>query len=245
MRNSLLESFAPQIAALPERTTYTQEELLKPQFLLGKENQLRVYYAPFDAVNRAARIAIVGITPGWQQMEIAFRVARRELIHGSPAEEASRCAKFAASFAGSMRRNLIAMLDELQVPRCLNIQSTADLFASNHSLVHAASAFRYPVFKERQNYIGQNPSALGSTLLMGYARDCLVQELQQLDRALVVPLGKAVSAILRILTSEGRMRPIPCLWGFPHPSGANGHRKVEFAANEAQMRNTVAQLFAR
>jgi len=37
MRNSLLESFAPQIGALPERTTYTQEELLKPQFLLGKK----------------------------------------------------------------------------------------------------------------------------------------------------------------------------------------------------------------
>jgi len=34
----LLESFAPQIAALPERAIYTQEELLKPQFLLGKEN---------------------------------------------------------------------------------------------------------------------------------------------------------------------------------------------------------------
>jgi hypothetical protein len=231
MRNSLLQSFAPQIAALPERTTYTQEELLKPQFLLGKQNQLRVYYAPFDAVNRSARIAIVGIIPGWQQMEIAFRVARRELTYGSSAEEASRCAKIAASFAGSMRRNLIAMLDEL--------------FASNHSLVHTTSAFRYPVFKERQNYTGQNPSALGSTLLMGYARDCLVEELQQLDRALVVPLGKAVSAILRILTSEGRMRPLPCLWGFPHPSGANGHRKVEFAANKARLRKTVAQLFAR
>jgi hypothetical protein len=34
---TLLESFAPQIGALPERTTYTQEELLKPQFLLGKK----------------------------------------------------------------------------------------------------------------------------------------------------------------------------------------------------------------
>jgi hypothetical protein len=178
-------------------------------------------------------------------MEIAFRVARRELIHGSSAEEASRCAKIAASFAGSMRPNLIAMLDELQVAQCLNIRSTADLFASNHSLVHTTSAFRYPVFKQRQNYTGQNPSALGSTLLMSYARDCLVDELQQLDRALVVPLGKAVSAILRIFTSEGRMRPLPCLWGFPHPSGANGHRKVEFAANEAQMRKAVAQLFAR
>jgi hypothetical protein len=177
-------------------------------------------------------------------MEIAFRVARRELIHGSSAEEASRCAKIAASFAGSMRTNLIAMLDELQVPRCLSIRSTVDLRIESLVSAHH-SAFRYPVFKERQNYTGQNPLALGSTLLMGYARDCLVGELQQLDRALVVPLGKAVSAILRILTSEGRLRTLPCLWGFPHPSGVNGHRKVEFAANEAQMRKTVAQLFAR
>jgi hypothetical protein len=100
MKNSLLNSFAPMIAALPERATYTSEDLLKPQFLLGTEHQLSVYYAPFDAVNPLARIAVVGITPGGQQMEIAFRVARRELLNGSSADDASRYAKMAASFAG-------------------------------------------------------------------------------------------------------------------------------------------------
>jgi hypothetical protein len=88
-----------------------------------------------------------------------------------------------------MRRNLIAMLDELQVPRLLNVRSIEDLFAADHSLLHTTSAFRYPVFKEQKNYTGGNPSELGSALLMGYARESLVEESRQLDRALVGPFG--------------------------------------------------------
>ena len=31
------------------------------------------------------------------------------------------------------------------------------------------------------------------------------------------------------ITSEGGVRLIPCLWGFTHPSGANGHRRSAHA----------------
>ncbi len=34
-----------------------------------------MYYAAFDHVNEDAKVAVVGITPGWNQMEIAHRAA--------------------------------------------------------------------------------------------------------------------------------------------------------------------------
>ena len=60
---------------------------------------------------------------------------------------------------------------------------------------------------------------------------------------MIVPLGKTVSSVLRVLSDEGLIPPSPCLFGFPHPSGANGHRRTEFAANERQMREDVAAAF--
>jgi hypothetical protein len=108
--------------------------LQTPDFLLSTEGRLSVYYAPFDAVNVSAKVAIIGITPGWQQMEVAFRVSRRELLKGATPEQASWCAKMEASFAGAMRRNLVAMLDQLGLARRLNIHATADLFGTAHGL---------------------------------------------------------------------------------------------------------------
>ena len=68
---------------------FAPAQLLTAEFLLDTEGALRVYYAPFDVVNVSARVCIVGITPGWQQMEIAFRVSRRELLRGATPEQAS------------------------------------------------------------------------------------------------------------------------------------------------------------
>jgi hypothetical protein len=34
---------------------------------------------------------------------------------------------------------------------------------------------------------------------------------------------------------------VRCLFGFPHPSGANGHRAAHFAQNEPALRRDLAQ----
>ncbi|MDQ3519975.1 MAG: hypothetical protein M3466_16435, partial [Gemmatimonadota bacterium] len=165
-----IESFAPAIRALPELpegAQYTPADLMVPQFQIAAERHLRMYYVPFGTINSDARVAIVGITPGWTQMEIAYRVVRKELIAGTAAEEACRRAKFEASFAGSMRTNLISMLDLLGLPALLGLTSSADLFDSAPYLVHTTSAIRYPVFNGDRNYTGSNPHPLKSPLLMG------------------------------------------------------------------------------
>ena len=42
--------------------------------MVNKEGNIKIYYAPFDYINSKAKIMIVGITPGLQQMLQSFEV---------------------------------------------------------------------------------------------------------------------------------------------------------------------------
>jgi hypothetical protein len=93
--------FRDAIRDLPARIDRTL--LLSDTFRLFSDQQLSIFYAPFDRVNTRARLAIVGVTPGWTQMEIGYRTARQGLLEGAEDDEILANAKRAASFAGSMR----------------------------------------------------------------------------------------------------------------------------------------------
>ena len=99
-----------KIVALPLRekmnSCYERSELVNDQFLLFQDGPLSAYYVPFNDMNPKARVAIVGLTPGWTQMEIAFRTAREGLAEGVDGEVLFRRISMASSFAGTMRKNL-------------------------------------------------------------------------------------------------------------------------------------------
>ena len=231
----LLGRFAPLIRSLPARAPLERGDLLVPGFRLHQDGALAVYYAPFDHVNERARVVVVGITPGWAQMEISFRQARTDLLGGRPLPEVAERAKYAASFAGSMRTNLVAMLDGIGVPGALGIESTAILFGAHRALLHPTSVVRYPVFVGGANYTGHKPRLLVHPLLRDYAFGPFAGELRRTGDALVVPLGRAVSEVLAALSDNGVLQAERCLLGFPHPSGANGHRLREYTATRDDM----------
>lgn len=235
-----MDKFAALIRALPERSLYTRSELITPQFKLAEEKQLSMYYAPFDSINVAAKLALIGVTPGWTQMEISYRIARRSLLAGRSLQAAYQEAKSEASFGGSMRSILVRMLDDLEVPKLLRLNSSNELFGTAGEQLHTTSAIRYPVFVNEQNYTGSAPVIMSSPLLMDYARRVLADELSQLSEAVFVPLGRAVESLLTILESEQRIPAGRILHGFPHPSGANGHRVRQFAANRESLRMRLA-----
>ncbi|MDF1665313.1 MAG: hypothetical protein P1V97_26365, partial [Planctomycetota bacterium] len=54
-----------------------------------------------------------------------------------------------------------------------------------------------------------------------------------------VPLGKAASELVKHAAKVGNLNSDHCLFGFPHPSGANGHRKSQFAKKRAELSDTV------
>ena len=159
------EDYRDFLSSLPARDEYDPGDLLVPDLLIAEEGPLRMFYAPFDWVNESARLIIMGITPGWTQMELACRAAREALSQGRTTDEVCRVAKQQASFAGSMRANLLKMLDALGVPKLLRIESSAALFGGVALLLHTGSVVRYPVFVESRNYTGSNPKPLGQTHL--------------------------------------------------------------------------------
>ena len=65
------------------------------------------------------------------------------------------------------------------------------------------------------------------------------KEIGILSDALIIPLGKSVEEILKILISENVITEEQCLLGFPHPSGANGHRRKQFALNKRQLQEKI------
>jgi hypothetical protein len=226
----LPDSLTAFILALPDRREYTREDLLVPALKLAEDlhDGLTVYDAPVGWINREARMALIGVTPGFTQMQIVYRAVRTHLLAGASEEDACRLAKYEASFGGAMRGNLVHMLDQLGVCELLGIASAADLFGSASHLLHTTSAVRYPTFLGDQNYTGSRPPLVRSAFLMRYAREVLAPELSQLQVAAFLPLGRSVAAVLEILETERRIPEGRTLYGFPHPSGANGHRARQF-----------------
>ena len=227
------------------------------ELFLFDDGQLSVIYAPLDVVNRRARLVLAGLTPSWKQARAAY-AAHSELLAdqreaaGSNATPASADdaetgleIQRRAAFAGTMRQNLVAMLDELGVQRCLGIESTQSLFAAHAHLVHCTSVLRYPVFKAGKNYSGQHPKPLAHPFLRAMLERVCAAELAGVDDALIVPLGKAAEESLEHLTALGQLRGDRVLRGFPHPSASNAHRKVEFARAKAGLEWQVHSWFER
>ncbi|WP_254848902.1 uracil-DNA glycosylase family protein [Paenibacillus odorifer] len=206
------------------------------KLLMERNGKVEMYYAPHNEyINPSAKVIIIGLTPGFTQMGIAIQEAIISLEAGLSDEEVCRTAKEAARFAGSMRNTLIHMLDTLKLHQHLNLTSCEELFQQQQTILHTSSLLHFPVFVDKKNYSGAQPKLLSNSFLRAQALSSLREELNILSRALIIPLGKTVESILQLLVSAGELDKQRCLWGFPHPSGANGHRYKQFASQQEQM----------
>lgn len=240
---SSYDRFKDKISALPSVKKLKPKHLLNTAFRIQRAGDLEIYYAPVDCINRQAEIALVGITPGWHQMEIAFRTAREDVLKGLGRVAVCKRAKRAAAFSGTMRKNLLEMLDGIGISKTMRIESSGELFAHAHKRVHSTSVLRYPVFVGGKNYTGHRPPVLSHTLLKRYVDEDFCVEIDMVPKAFIIPLGKAVSTVLEYLVDRGRISGDRCCLGFPHPSGANGHRKSQFEAQRREMEKKVRRWF--
>lgn len=241
---SFLNKYIDKISNLPEGKL-RKEDILNSNFFIEEENKLKVYYAPHNEyINKTAKILIVGICPGWTQTEIAFRNVKESLNNNLNTENILKNCKNAARFAGSMRNNLINMLDELLISEYLNLESAKELFDYDCSLLHTTSLIPYPVFINEKNYTGHTPEIIESQLLMKYVKEHFYQELNQLEnKPLIIPLGKSVEEVLKGMIENNIISEKQCLFGFPHPSGANGHRKEQFINNKNKLQEKIRDYF--
>ena len=225
---------------------FEKEDVLTDEFLLHSKDNLKMYYAPHNEyINKDARIFIVGICPGWTQTQIAYRTAADGLKNNLPPEEIQKQCKHNSRFAGSMRKNLIDMLDQLDLHSYLNINCCADLFDSNNTLLHTTSVLPFPVFINGKNYTGHNPSILSNKVLNSYVEKYFYPETEILSDALIIPLGKSVDEVLADMVDKNILKKDNILFGFPHTSGANGHRKKQFEDNKQFFMSVIDNHFKK
>ncbi|MGE6204632.1 hypothetical protein [Guptibacillus hwajinpoensis] len=241
---SKFTSFKESIHSLTDPAD--REELMNETFLLERDEKknLEMYYAPFEHVNEHAEIVIVGITPGLHQMKKSFETVWNNDDEVIEDEEVLQKVKNHSSFEGPMRKNLIAMLDELELHTYLNLDSTSELFGPASHLVQTTSVLPYPVFYKGKNFSGSTPNILKTEVLHRYALNHLPIELEKLNDPLIVPLGVNVTKVLMHLTENNLISANLIVNGFPHPSGGNGHRHRQFAENKEGMKETIRRYYS-
>ena len=226
----MFHRYAATIANLP--SNFDIEQPLPASLRITGDARHEVYYAPFDHVNTAAKVVLVGITPGRVQAIEAIRTAARSLQDGLDEAQARVRAKTAASFAGPMRSNLVNLLDHIGLATRLGLESTANLWTTRSDLVHFTSTLRYPVFEGTKNFSGSG--LLRSPLLREQLKAWFASECEVLPQALFVPLGSAADAACQHLVTLGKLDSRQVLNGLPHPSGANAERISYFLGRKAR-----------
>ena len=205
--------------------TINQKNVKDKKFLLEKEKNIEIYYAPFDYINLKAKIVIVGITPGLQQMLQSYEVINQR--------KSLKEVKDLSSFKGSMRTGLIKYLDELKINDILKIKSCESLFNKDSNYLHTTSLVKYPVFHKGKNYSGAN--ILKKKILLDFIEKRFLGELKILKNSIIIPLGNTVSSTIEYLNNKYNLELACFLKGFPHPSGANARKSIQFKENKMAM----------
>src|SRR5512142_141142 len=120
MDKNLYNRFAPVIRSLTSAELAGAPSLYEKLAIAGS-NELQVCYAPFEYINPNARVVIVGITPGRQQMLNALSEARRQIDMGSDDMQVVKAAKSVGAFSGDIRTHLVNLLDNVGISSWLGI----------------------------------------------------------------------------------------------------------------------------
>lgn len=200
---------------------------------IERDGNVQICYAPFDHIEKTARLVIVGITPGMTQAVNALNALHSAKLVGRSFEEALRVAKMTASFSGLMRTNLIEMLDFVGIAQLLQIDTSASLFDDKSTDMHFTSALRYPVFIGGNNYTGKQPDMMKSAILRNMIDTHLAEEAKLLPNAVWLPLGPTADRGVSRLIELGHLNERNVLRGMPHPSKANNERVAVFTGRKS------------
>ncbi len=247
MRNSfkLLDIFKVHIGELEDKEKYEKKDLLNEMFLITNSGEIAIYYSSHnEMINKKAEILIVGICPGWRQMEMSIRFTKGLLNENLSDNEISRQVKLKTRLFGTTRDNLIDMLNKLEFPKMLGISSSDRLFDDDYKYLHTTSLIRYPVVINGKNYNGNSPSLLKNQFLFNIASKSIKNEINSLSKVkLILPLGKAVEKFLCSIYKEEENIYRKIIKGFPHPSGLNGHRVKFFKQNFHDLKSRFTDRF--
>jgi hypothetical protein len=235
------EHYAETLSRLPPGLT--GKEVERPELLLHRDRKIDLYFAPLDRVDPGATVLLVSLTPTRTELHLALTVVAERLRAGAGIDESLAAVDTLAGYATATRANLISMADGIGLHSALGVRSCASLFHERPELVSVTYAIAHAVFVRTPGRPGRNysgaPPLPGHPLLSAFATQVLAANAAMAPEALVLPLGKAAT----LATRMAGLDPRRVVDGFPHPSGANGHRLADFRSRQAEMRATVAGWF--
>ncbi len=228
MDNNQLSKFVDALSLYQDGSPFTNE------LLIDSQDNLDVFFSPFEHVNTHARVVLVGISPGATQANNANVKAMELLNAGETLDVVSEKAKLTGAFSGALRNNLVRLLDYIGIHQKLSISSCESLFGDDKHLLHSTSVFRYPTLLSGQPISSAN-KGLNTPLLKSMIDNCLTDEFEQLPKsAFYLPMGQGVDKILLYLCEKGILSRSQLLIGMPHPSGANAERIAYFLGSKTQ-----------
>ncbi len=181
-------------------------------------------YIPFERVEKNARLVIIGITPGPNQLKLAYEEAARLLRRGESDDVVLREAKRAGGFGGSsMRPNLVRMLNHFRFAEILGISDIEELWGGEAHLLQATSVVPHAAFRNGKMFAGSFNDIVSSPVFHeSFLRD-FVGSLEAIDKdALFVGLGATPRDALDWCVSKGLIRADRVLGTFAHPSTSGG-----------------------
>lgn len=203
------------------------EELNKPDALRLYPSRgasdaygIEILWAPFDYVNRNARLVIVGVTPGPNQAQRSYNAVRMALAKGDNPQAGLERIKAEASFRGNViEPNLMSLLEHGGLAERAGIEDIDNLWTQEAHKVHFTSTIRYPTFIKGELFNNQIDS-LEHPELRKYVETYLAEELASVPTdAEIVALGKKGPRIVRHAAKAAGIDPRRVV-ALPHPSGS-------------------------
>lgn len=114
-----------------------------------------------------------------------------------------------------MRKNLVSMLDGINLNVRLGIPSCLDLFDASSQLAHFTSTVEVPIFKKGENYRGYGPSLFKVSALKRWIVETLAVELASVPGAVIVPLGRVADEAIQFFRKHDLVSSDRYLTGFP------------------------------
>lgn len=226
MDRNMLDKYAPLL------TKYGKNGVGRPEYLLGRAGKNSLLYIPFEYVNLKAKLVLVGITPGPNQLALAYETAQEMIRAGKSREQTLIEIKKHGAFGGDrMRPNLVKMLSHFSFDRILGIGDINALWGSQAHLLHSTSVVPHAAFTRKKikgvekdaPFAGDFEEVWGCNIFRECFLDCFVPSLAELNQnALFVGLGKCPEQALDWCVEHGHIRADQVLGAISHPSTTGG-----------------------
>ena len=181
---------------------------------------IEILWAPFDYVNRDARLVVIGVTPGPNQARRGYKAVQIAAAAGENPQAELESIKSSSSFRGEvMESNLKSLLEHSGLAERAGIEDIDSLWTKEASKVHFTSTIRYPTFIDGRMFNNQIDS-LHHPELRKYVETYLAEELANVPTdAEIVALGRKGPRIVRHAADAAGVDPKRVV-ALPHPSGS-------------------------